>query len=1275
MPASQSRTQRLIQERFSNRSYQPIIGKSSGQTIGANMPASARVNPQLEKYKGIDGSYDIGAFLQDNPNVGSVEILRQSGFGEDTLTKANEYLDAYKSNQAYKADIAAFESKINEPGYPYELKKAYEKAKEAENYDIFNEAVDKYNSNIAAERTKFEQQSKAFGELAISIATYNRDHPTGDPKPLTAEDQAAIDTYMKSPTGDAKAKLEKYFEDKNKLIPVGSKLLFPEHISKADYDKIAAADEANGTNFLETLKKDGFAGYNARVLQFNERNQGNKDAWIRDYIKKDTYLNSILINEGEAAALKAWEKRQEELEKITERWIEKNIKTDSYLNSVLTDKGQQAAVEAWSKRQSELSAINLRKFEKWIANEAPERLRTAYQQGGVDAYRNELSLYLIDYQKAFEAVKPYIEKEVKTTTIKAKDSISVSGQTTIEKDATLSIGQEESIDAVQYLRDKKDEKYLEILGVSKEDIKAAKNYIIATTPHDQFVLEYFKERGWDTTLPVSFETYTPGNKERIEFEKHLQEADGVYYAIRPEAEPRAILKEMVLGMIPIYGTVRYASQASKDGLTSKEAGWIALSALTDVFTLVPIIGQLSAAARGTFMAGKAGQFISTGVKLRQLGKAAGYIAVSEVTAPLRALAHPIETLKSGLYSIETLVRGRKLPLSALETKWNTMRIPIESVGGDVKTAKQLRDDVTEAMVMGRSNTAEVNGWKVELNPAAVNRLGKPVVISATPDIRPFMDGAVVGKGKPVLLESGQTVIMGEGRNMYLAPTLHTRFSEATSTGLLPKDPIKGGLIIRDEAIIKQLESSGKTYAGTTEIETTLRAEKDISLGTPVQYLVTRSVTGEKLVLAVFGKPFTPTEIARLKFMGSVDTVKQIFQTPVKVGRAGEALRGYDDLATLVEEKTTIEKRIASLKRTGKVSEAAKLEDKLTALEKEINETYSRTSKVLSNQYRLPLRTVVVNTNDESPLDRYRYATGDNRRTVTFTSSRNSIKSVPRRPVTVVQSKRIPANISGREDETPPRGKKENTPRGREELDPRRGTNNPRGIVEKPPRGYEGVEPKTRKGVITSPRAPTNPPRPSAPDTPPRIPPSITPPPEPPTLPPFTPKYPKNRSLSDREKRRVIAESGGAIAWKQGTVTKQGGGRQDRWDAIVNPYSSNEQYIMVLGKPPRGATIVKRGPRSAYATAQMLYGQPPKRQIRVDSGLEDVTVTAEGRKINVRFTPDPHGKTTGDITIGQRQRNISEPVKPISAPLKPIDNKNTRISPAKKAISIKQRRLE
>jgi len=134
--------------------------------------------------------------------------------------------------------------------------------------------------------------------------------------------------------------------------------------------------------------------------------------------------------------------------------------------------------------------------------------------------------------------------------------------------------------------------------------------------------------------------------------------------------------------------------------------------------------------------------------------------------------------------------------------------------------------------------------------------------------------------------------------------------------------------------------------------------------------------------------------------------------------------------------------------------------------------------------------------------------------------------------------------------------------------------------------------------------------------------------------------------TDKEKREFIAEAGGAIAINTGEVGGKGN-RKRVWDVVVKDYSGQEDYLQVLGAPPKGATIIRKGKGSAYATAQMLRGEPPAHEVNIDKGIMDINLKHGGRrKIIATFKPDPNQLTTGDITIGkpgisERPPSISE----------------------------------
>jgi hypothetical protein len=122
------------------------------------------------------------------------------------------------------------------------------------------------------------------------------------------------------------------------------------------------------------------------------------------------------------------------------------------------------------------------------------------------------------------------------------------------------------------------------------------------------------------------------------------------------------------------------------------------------------------------------------------------------------------------------------------------------------------------------------------------------------------------------------------------------------------------------------------------------------------------------------------------------------------------------------------------------------------------------------------------------------------------------------------------------------------------------------------------------------------------------------------------------SLTDKEKRRAIKEAGGAIAFRMGQLNKK-----DIWHVIVDPYTAKENYFVVVGRTPQNASIV-RGPKSAYKTAQLLYGHNLDRSVRIDAGITDVRLDPiGGKRVRISFTGDPKLQTTGDFNISDRGR--------------------------------------
>lgn len=118
-------------------------------------------------------------------------------------------------------------------------------------------------------------------------------------------------------------------------------------------------------------------------------------------------------------------------------------------------------------------------------------------------------------------------------------------------------------------------------------------------------------------------------------------------------------------------------------------------------------------------------------------------------------------------------------------------------------------------------------------------------------------------------------------------------------------------------------------------------------------------------------------------------------------------------------------------------------------------------------------------------------------------------------------------------------------------------------------------------------------------------------------PPPAVRLPKFNKSEDKSRRKKILASRGAIAWRQGELHGK-----DRWDVVTSPYTREEDYTIVLGRKPQGAMLIK-GPKSAFRTAQTIYGQRLKRPTVVNQpGLFATTLTPSGsRRINLTFNKD------------------------------------------------------
>ena len=351
---------------------------------------------------------------------------------------------------------------------------------------------------------------------------------------------------------------------------------------------------------------------------------------------------------------------------------------------------------------------------------------------------------------------------------------------------------------------------------------------------------------------------------------------------------KALAKEGIIATVPIYGTIH---------MWDRSPNWLkAVNIASDLVVLIPILGQAAYAA-------KAGQSLRSTLV---------HLAVAEITAPITAIRHPVRTIRSIIDPIETLLDPRKLPLQVLEARAGTIRIPaypeaVQKLPGykarnlvtrsedliaefDPRDVIAARNALTDQAISGHSPHTILGRTEITTQAPVFQKVLGEAAMSNMPDLRNALVGMKVGE-----------ISMPGGRRpqLYVAPGRMEQYVQRTAGGLtslplsqkakiavslgeLPKNNIKGTLIIRDPKILAELEHSGKLWRGAAEIEK--RAPLGLDIPKPSQILYTRSpVTGEKTALLIIGKPLTQVEIAKLKLLAPLETMRSIFSR-----RAGSA---------------------------------------------------------------------------------------------------------------------------------------------------------------------------------------------------------------------------------------------------------------------------------------------------------------------------------------------------------------------------------------------------
>lgn len=284
------------------------------------------------------------------------------------------------------------------------------------------------------------------------------------------------------------------------------------------------------------------------------------------------------------------------------------------------------------------------------------------------------------------------------------------------------------------------------------------------------------------------------------------------------------------------------------------------------------------------------------------------VAVVEAKAPIDTILHPRQAVKPWAHTAEVALHPRGVPMAGTEVRSMTVQVPVKEMGA-AKDAMAARDILMDKSVQGIGPTAVVGNKQITLTTTSLQNVVKGVAVHSTPDIRPFMKGAVIKEGR----EGG----------LFVAPNIHSRFTRASAFGDIPKGGIPGALIITDKKILAKLSPTGKIFDASVEMEKLLKAGE--VLPSPSQFLFTRDVLGNRLTLAVIGEPLSKRQIAALKFMGPKDVVKGIFKAPYKI----KGNQPIDKLVDLAQEEKRLKRQLKAVKSSGNKKEIHRLESEIS----------------------------------------------------------------------------------------------------------------------------------------------------------------------------------------------------------------------------------------------------------------------------------------------------------------------------------------------------------
>jgi len=744
-------------------------------------------------------------------------------------------------------------------------------------------------------------------------------------------------------------------------------------------------------------------------------------------------------------------------------------------------------------------------------------------------------------------------------------------------------------DLVRYLRDNPNAEGVQTLknaGFQNEDVNKAQIESLKTESLESFTDRYLAKNYKD-------KDYTESNlKDRKKLDNESYDEYYKRMATKDEVlrkATKAYTDKYGKGALALTGAARAGEivvapafralrpEVAIGDITKAEWAWTAIFGAT---TFIPATRGIAAEVRAGTSTGKAIQ----------------KIALAEIKAPFTMVTDPIGSTKSGLKSLgdigETVVRTDKIPIEALEIRTSTVRIPVSKTGLGTTEAKELRSNVVTNVIKSDGTKATIKNTSVDLTPTALNKTS-PAAVHASPDVRPFLEGAEIKtKYKP-----GTTIPMSaKEQGLFVAPNLHTRFTKSSAFGLSGgKSPIPGALIIRDEKILNTLQATDKIYipkgskVSVTEIESKLPV--GINLPKPSQKLITRNMQNQKITLLVFGKPFTRAEIAQMKLIGAVDTVKNIFSPAYKLSKTGVS-KEVDELAKTGNKIKTLEQDLKQAKLKNNKRQINRIEN---SLEDAKAKSRRLSDKIDTNYKSSRLNSVAIYTGDNYLVRSREDILRDN---PTYARSSTNRSVTSERIGTTRNEQSGPDNRSS-ERVTKVTDNRTNYDNDRQPGNDRKITPDNRTPDNSKIREPDGRTPESEEG-----RTPDN----RTPETR--------------TFNESKGKFKPDIEMESKQSERTAKDRSNAVTWKQGI---------GYW--IVYPDKSTEWS---KDKPEGVREIPGPDKNKPNATIQVYKPQGKTKRIiefDADMGIQDIKVRKSGNKIiDIRFKQDRNRMTSNPVKL-------------------------------------------